>query len=133
MTSFGVIAPSARTEPALTAGVDYVEPAIAGNVAVADGAGWRLAPEYEGRRHPSFAILFPGDLRVSDPGFPAERVTAYVDAVLPLVASVAERGAKIVFRRPDHRHDAGELGSTCAACEQLLSPPETFHSTMKTA
>lgn len=97
MSTFGVIAPSARTEPALAAGVDYVEPAIAGNVAVADGGGWRLAPEYEGRRHPSFAILFPGDLRVSDPGFPAERVTAYVDAVLPLVASVAERGAKIVF------------------------------------
>lgn len=98
MSSFGVIAPSARTATALAAGVDYVEPAIAGNVAVADGDGWRLAPEYEGGRHPSFAILFPGgDLRVADPGFPAERVTAYVDAVLPLVASVAEPGAKIVF------------------------------------
>jgi D-psicose/D-tagatose/L-ribulose 3-epimerase len=97
VSTFGVIAPSARTEAALAAGADYVEPAIAGNVAVADGDGWRLAPEYEGARHPSFAILFPGDLRVADPGFPAERVTAYVDAVLPLVASVAEPGAKIVF------------------------------------
>jgi sugar phosphate isomerase/epimerase len=97
VSTFGVIAPSARTAAALAAGVDYVEPAIAGNVAVADGDGWRLAPEYEGRRHPSFAILFPGDVRVADPGFPREQVTAYVDAVLPLVASVAEPGAKIVF------------------------------------
>ncbi|MHA6626664.1 sugar phosphate isomerase/epimerase family protein [Pseudonocardia sichuanensis] len=97
MTSIGVIAPSGRTETAFGAGVDYVEPSIVGNVAVADGDGWRLAPEYEGRRHPSFAILFPGDVRVADPGFPRERVSAYVDAVLPLVASVAEPGAKIVF------------------------------------
>ena len=97
MNTFGVIAPSARTETALAAGVDYVEPAIVGNVAVADGDGWRLAREYEGRRHPSFAILFPGDVRVADPGFPREQVTTYVDAVLPLVASVAEPGAKIVF------------------------------------
>jgi D-psicose/D-tagatose/L-ribulose 3-epimerase len=97
MSVFGVIAPSARTETAVAAGADYVEPTIAGNVAVPDGDGWRLAPAYEGRRHPSFAILFPGDLLVSDPGFPAQRVTAYVDAVLPLVASVAEPGAKIVF------------------------------------
>ena len=97
MSTFGVIAPAARTATAFAAGVDHVEPPVVGNVAVAAGEGWQLAPEYEGRRHPSFAILFPGDLRVSDPGFPAERITGYLDAVLPLVASVAEPGAKIVF------------------------------------
>lgn len=94
-TGFGVVAGAELTETARRAGADHIEPAIAGNLVVRDGTGWALAESYAGERFPSFAVLVPGDLPLltADPVV----VTAYFAAVLPIVRSVAEPGAKIVF------------------------------------
>lgn len=98
MSEYGVIVPQERALKALEAGADYVEPTIVDNVVVAEGDGWVRNPNYQGpEQSPSFAILFPGNVRVSDPSFPSERVTAYLLAALPVIASTALPGAKIVF------------------------------------
>lgn len=98
MSEYGVIVPKDRAIIALAAGADYVEPTIIGNLVIADGEGWVRNPDWPGpERSPSFAILFPGDLKISDPNFAAERVTAYLEAALPIIASAALPGAKIVF------------------------------------
>lgn len=95
---FGVVLSADRIDQALAAGADYLEPTIAGGLVVRapDGA-WTLADAFSGRHYPSFAVFFPGDLRLSDPRAPLDPVWEYLDAVLPLVASVAEPGARIVF------------------------------------
>lgn len=99
MYKFGVIVPSENADVAVTVGADYVEPTIIGNLVKEDGPGnWARNPDYRGPAEcPSFAILFPGDLRLSDPEFPAERVTAYIERAMEIIASAASPGAKIVF------------------------------------
>ncbi|MCU1527160.1 MAG: hypothetical protein JWP75_923 [Frondihabitans sp.] len=98
MTLFGVIAPHDQTTAALDAGADYIEPTIVGNVVTQSASGeWSLNPAYSGGRYPSFAILVSGDVRVADPAVPFHVVTDYFASVLPLVASIAEPGAKVVF------------------------------------
>lgn len=98
LSGYGVIVPSERIPGAFAAGADYAEPTIVGNLVIPDGDGWIRHPDYDASvRRGSFAILFPGDLSIADPGFPAGRVTAYLDAVMPVIGSVAEPGAKIVF------------------------------------
>lgn len=96
-TGFGVVAGAALTEAVRRAGADHVEPTIAGNLAVPsdDVSGWTRNEVYAGGRFGSFAIFVPGDLRLltADP----DAVRAYFAAVLPIVRSVAEPGAKIVF------------------------------------
>lgn len=97
-SGYGVIVPSDRIPGAIAVGADYAEPTIVGNLVVADGDGWTRNPEYDATvLRGSFAILFPGDLGLADPVFSAERVTAYLDAVMPIIGSVATPGAKIVF------------------------------------
>ncbi|WP_150308357.1 sugar phosphate isomerase/epimerase family protein [Planctomonas psychrotolerans] len=95
----GVIVPSDRADATVAGGADYVEPTIVGNLVVETAPGkWARNPEYVGPAAcPSFAILFPGDMRLSDPDFPAERVTAYLAAAMGIIASAASSGAKIVF------------------------------------
>ncbi|MGN6409325.1 MAG: sugar phosphate isomerase/epimerase family protein [Curtobacterium sp.] len=98
-TGFGVVAGAALTEAVRRAGADHVEPTIAGNLAIrpnGDGhGGWLLNDVYAGHRFPSFAILVPGDLPLltADP----DAVRDYFETVLPIVRSVADPGAKIVF------------------------------------
>ena len=66
----GVILPQEYVPAALAAGVDYVEPVISGNIVTPSGSGWVAGPAaLTQRRDPSFAILFPPTLRLSDPGF----------------------------------------------------------------
>ena len=99
MYKFGVITPSENADVALSLGADYVEPTIVGNLVKEDGPGkWIRNPDYRGPSEcPSFAILFPGDLRLSDPEFPSESVTAYLERAMEIVSSAASAGAKIVF------------------------------------
>ena len=98
LTGYGVIVPSERIPGAFASGADYAEPTIVGNLVVADGDGWTRHPDYDTSvRRGSFAILFPGDLSLADPGFPSGRVTAYLDAVMPIIGSVSEPGAKIML------------------------------------
>lgn len=98
MTTVGIIAPRAIAQIAGEHGVDYVEPTIVGNVVLMGDDGMlRLNPEFEGERYPSFAILLPHHIRVSDPTFDFERVSDYFTQVFAVLAGVAEQGAKIVF------------------------------------
>jgi len=96
-TGYGVVAGAPLTEAVRRAGADHVEPTIAGNLALRSdaGGGWVRNELYDGERFPSFAILVPGDLPLltEEPG----AVRGYFEAVLPIVRSVADPGAKIVF------------------------------------
>lgn len=96
-TGVGVVAGAALTEAVRRAGADHVEPTIADNLTVrtGDDGRWALHDAYGGARCSSFAILVPGDLALLTAG--PTTVRAYFDAVLPIVHSVAEPGAKIVF------------------------------------
>lgn len=98
LSGYGVIVPSERIAGAFAAGADYAESTIVGNLVMAEGDGWVRNPAYDATvRRGSFAILFPAELSLSDPGVPADRVTTYLDAAMPIIGSVAEPGAKIVF------------------------------------
>lgn len=98
MPAYGVILPIAEIDAAATTDVDYVEPTIVGNLVVEREGRWVLNPEYRGaERSPSFAILFPGSLRIADPGFPAEEVTRYLEDALAVVGAHATDGARIVL------------------------------------
>lgn len=94
-----MIVPSAQSAAVVRAGADYVEPTIVGNLVQEDGTGgWRRHPGYDAPEQcPSFAILFPGQLKLSDPGFPAQTVTDYLEAVFPVIAGAGSPGAKVVF------------------------------------
>lgn len=93
---FGVVAGADYAGIAVEAGADYVEPTIADNLVVRGAAGtWRRNEFYAGQLFSSFAILIPAGLSVFDPE-PAA-LDAYIAAALPIVASVALPGAKIVF------------------------------------
>lgn len=96
--NIGVIVREEDAAAAMAAGVDYIEPHIVGNVVVQDGDTWVAGPAVKpGRRHPSFAIMFPGDVRLADPGADPTVLRDYLAAVLPVVAEVAEPGAKLVL------------------------------------
>lgn len=98
MSAVGVIAPVTDAATVRAAGADYIEPTIVGNVVTADETGtWGPNPEYRDGPAPSFAILFPGSLRLSDPEFPAAEVTDYLASTLAAVAAVARPGALIVL------------------------------------
>lgn len=91
--------PSAQSGAVLRGGADYVEPTIVGNLVQEDGTGgWERHPGYDAPDScPSFAILFPGRLKLSDPAFPAREVTDYLEAVFPIIAAAGSAGAKVVF------------------------------------
>jgi sugar phosphate isomerase/epimerase len=99
MYQYGVIVPSAQSAAVVDAGADYVEPTIVGNLVVESAPGvWTRNPDYTAPDGcPSFAILFPGSLRLSDPGFPAVQVSDYLAAVIPVIATAGAPGARIVF------------------------------------
>ncbi|CAM3548581.1 sugar phosphate isomerase/epimerase [Occultella aeris] len=98
MTEFGVIVGTDGVDAAWSAGADYVEPTIVGNLVVpSQDGGWMRSPHYDGAPSPSFAILFPGELQLADPSFPTERIDAYLESAMAIVGSAAQPGAKIVF------------------------------------
>jgi D-psicose/D-tagatose/L-ribulose 3-epimerase len=112
MRRVGVIVSPDRVERAAALGPDHLEPAIAGSLVHRDDAGrWHLDPAFAGRRFPSFALLFPGELALSDPRVPLDPVWDYLDQVLPLVASVAEPGARIVFGSGTARRIPGDVSA----------------------
>ncbi|MHB1008182.1 MAG: sugar phosphate isomerase/epimerase family protein [Propionibacteriaceae bacterium] len=91
--------PSVQSAAAMLAGADYVEPTIVGNLVQEDGVGgWERHPGYYAPDNcPSFAILFPGHVKLSDPAVPAHTVTDYLEAVFPIIAAAGSAGAKVVF------------------------------------
>lgn len=94
-SGIGIVAGEQLTGAVRRAGADHVEPSISGNLLVQDGDGWRRNEAYAGERFGSFALFVPPDLPLLT-GEPTI-VDGYFEAVLPIIASVAEPGAKIVF------------------------------------
>lgn len=93
-----MIAPASDAAVIRAAGADYVEPTIVGNVLVEDAdGGWVADPAYAQPAAPSFAILVPGTVRLSDPAFDADEVCDYLERALAAVAAVAQPGAKVVL------------------------------------
>lgn len=96
---YGIIAPDQDADAILAAGADYLEPTIVGNVIVQDAAGrWQPRAALRDRApSPSFAILCPGELRLSDPAFPVERTRDYLRIAFSAVAARARPGATVVL------------------------------------
>lgn len=98
MFEIGVCARREWFEAALAAGAAYVEPVVANDLLVKEGDRWAASPNYVVERKPrSFAVLFPADLRLSDPAFPRESIAGYLAAAMAVIASVGVRGAKVVL------------------------------------
>lgn len=95
----GIIAPHRDAEAIFAAGADYLEPTIVGNVIVQDADGrWQPDLTLRGRAlSPSFAILCPGELRLSDPAFPLEQVRDYLRIAFAAVSALARPGATVVL------------------------------------
>lgn len=96
---YGVIAPDQDADAILAAGADYLEPTIVGNVVVQDlDDRWQPDPALRERApSPSFAILCPGELRLSDPAFPLEQVRDYLRVAFAAVSALARPGATVVL------------------------------------
>lgn len=99
MPELGIITDLTHADTARRAGADYVEPTIVGNVLIDLGEGrWALNPEATGGDlAPSSAILFPADVRTSDPAFPTAAVEDYLHQVMPAVRRVSRPGAFVVL------------------------------------
>lgn len=96
--AFGIIARNERLRPAFVAGADYVEPIVVGTLVVPDGERWVRNPDYAGpERAPSFAILVPADLRLSDPRTEITDLESYAEQVFAIIGSVAVPGALVVL------------------------------------
>lgn len=95
---YGVIAPIDQQETALAAGADYLESTIVDVlVRAGDDGHWQPVDVAPARRVPSFAILVPGVIRISDPAVPIREISSYFEVVLDAIAAVAEPGAKVVL------------------------------------
>ncbi|GAA1485592.1 TIM barrel protein [Brachybacterium fresconis] len=97
--AYGIIAGQAQAAAALAAGADYVEPTIVDNVVVPDASGtWGPAPGLEDwAKAPSFAVLCPPELRLSDPAMPQALIEEYLRTVMAAAARCARPGATIVL------------------------------------
>lgn len=95
----GVIAPDHDADAILAAGADYLEPTIVGNVLLQNSTGeWLANPALRERAlSPSFAILCPGELRLSDPAFPLDEIRDYLCIAFTAVSALARPGATVVF------------------------------------
>lgn len=97
-TAVGVIVPSTQAALARAAGADYVEPTVVGDLVRRDAQGrWARDPGYDQPAAPSFAVLVPGDLPLSDPVADPGPVTDYLGAALAAIGAVALPGAKVVL------------------------------------
>lgn len=96
---YGVIAPHGDAAAVRAAGADYVEPTVVGNLLVAgDGGTWTPHPTLgEWERSPSFAVLCPPELRLSDPSSPAADVETYLRTAFETVRQVATDDALVVL------------------------------------
>jgi len=95
----GIIAGLDHTDEVRAAGSDYTELTVVGSLLVEDEAGaWgppagaRPAPEA-----PSFAILCPSTLALSDPAVPLAETAHYLRAAMSAIAPWARPGATVVL------------------------------------
>lgn len=95
----GIIAPAAQAAAVRAAGADYLEATIVGSL-LEEGAGgtWHRSAEVPGfAPAPSFAILFPATVRISDPSVPLAETEEHLRTALAAVAPHARPGATIVL------------------------------------
>lgn len=78
------------------AGADFVEPYVVGNyVTLAEGV---VTPHRPGDGlHPSFVVLFAGDVKLSTPGADPELFATYLDATAAVLGPEAAPGAFVVL------------------------------------
>jgi sugar phosphate isomerase/epimerase len=112
-TRIGVIADAKLMDRAFGAGAEYFEPYVVGGVALQDGDRWVANPELDGR-FPSFAVAFPGSISLVDPIAGLGPIEDYLDQVLPLVAALAEPGAKVVLGSGRSRNIPDHIGREAA-------------------
>jgi len=103
----GIIAAHSRAAEVRAAGSDYLEQTVVGSLLVedenaADGAGpggaWRAASELAPLPPaPSFAILCPASVQVSDPSVPLSVTEEYLRAAFAAIAPWARPGATVVL------------------------------------
>jgi len=95
----GIIAGLDRAAEVRAAGADYAELTVVGSLLVQGQAGeWGPpADAHATPEAPSFAILCPGTMRLSDPAVPLEETADYLRAAIAAIAPWARPGATIVL------------------------------------
>lgn len=103
----GIIAAHARAEEVADAGSDYLEQTVVGSLLVedenaSDGAGpggaWRAASELAPLPPaPSFAVLCPASVPVSDPSVPVSATEEYLSGAFAAITPWARPGATVVL------------------------------------
>ncbi|WP_114855748.1 TIM barrel protein [Brachybacterium sp. YJGR34] len=94
----GILTGRAHAAASFAAGADHLEPTIVGNVLVRGEDGrWEAAADIDAwPKAPSFAVLCPGDLPMSDPSVPQEVLAEYFGTVMAAAARCALPGATVV-------------------------------------
>ena len=95
----GILTDRAGTAAAYAAGADYVEPTIVHNLLIeqADGT-WQEAPLADAwQPAPSFAVIAPAGLGLSDPAADHEAIAQHLRLVMTAAARRARPGATIVL------------------------------------
>lgn len=95
----GILTDRAGTAAAYAAGADYVEPTILHNLLIeqADGT-WQEAPLADAwQPAPSFAVIAPAGLGLSDPAADHEAIAQHLRLVMTAAARRARPGATIVL------------------------------------
>ena len=95
----GILTDRASTAAAYAAGADYVEPTILHNLLIeqADGT-WQEAPLADAwQPAPSFAVIAPAGLGLSDPAADHEAIAQHLRLVMTAAARRARPGATIVL------------------------------------
>lgn len=95
----GILTDDTTAGAALAAGADYVEPTVLGNLLIQGEDGtWQEAPLVEGARPaPSFAVIAPAGLGLSDPAADLDDITDHLRRVMTAAARRARPGATIVL------------------------------------
>ncbi|MGP9536374.1 sugar phosphate isomerase/epimerase family protein [Brachybacterium sp. AOP43-C2-M15] len=95
----GILTDHAGAPAARAAGADYIEPTVLGNllVQIADGT-WQEAPAADGwQPAPSFAVIAPAGLGLSDPAADPQHIEDHLRLVMTAAARRARPGATVVL------------------------------------
>src|SRR5699024_2745075 len=92
----GILTDHAHTA---AAGADYIEPTVLGSLLVQDADGtWQEAPPHDDLPPaPSFAVIAPADLGLSDPAADPARIERHLRLVMTAAARRARPGATVVL------------------------------------
>ena len=98
----GILTDHAHTAAALAAGADYIEPTVLGSLLVQDADGtWQEAPLADAwQPAPSFAVIAPAGLGLSDPAADHEAIAQHLRLVMTAAARRARPGASRWAVRP---------------------------------